>query len=271
MFRFSRREGEHTEISLADVLYFLRSNFKFFGLLALVLSIIAVAVVSLMPKQYEKQVNLSFWQVPSRLSGDLRQQPGRDLFLDIEKVPTDTLGNTAVRYAQQANLGDVSVSPKYDTIEQQIQLPLRSQDPTSFDGISSEVVDQLKTKFGDYFERPLSLAVEARLAELERTNDLSKRLLARIDQDGSSGSEVQRAEVLNQIAASEIEARDLEQAQSELPQLASEMLSIEVVNESDVHQVSSRARQIALAVLAALVVAAILTIVRGALWQKPRA
>ncbi len=268
MFRFPK-ESEDTEISLADVLYFLRSSFKFFGLLALVLSITAVAVVSLMPKQYEKQVNLSVREVPpSLLSGGIRQQPGG---ADIERVPTDTLGNTVVRYAQQVNLGDISVSPKYDTIEQQVQLTLSSQDPGSFDGISSEMVDQLKTKVGNYFERSLSLAVEARLADIKRANDLSKRLLAQIEQGRPEGSEVQRAEVLNQIAASELEAGDLEQAQSDLPQLATEMVSIEVVNESGVHQASSRARQIALAVLAALVMAAILTIVRGALWKKPRA
>ena len=270
MFRFSRREGEHTEISLADVLYFLRSNFKFFGLLALVLSIIAVAVVSLIPKEYEKQVNLSVRQVPivPGTSGQLPQQPGT---VDVERLPTDALGNTAVRYAQQEDLGDVSVSPKYDTIEQQVQLTLRSQDPGSFDGISSRVIDQLKTKFGKYFEDPLSRAVESRMANLKVSNDLSRELLTQIEQPSSEMFEMQRAQVLTQIAAGELEIRDLEQAQSDLSRLASEMVSVEIRNESEVHQASSRARQIALAIVAALVGAAILTIVRGALRKKPRA
>src|SRR5215210_5472975 len=113
MFRFLRKKGEDTENSLADMLYFLRSNFKFFGLLALVLSIIAVTVVSLMPKQYEKQVNLSVGQVPSLRSGQR---------VDVERLPNDLLGNMVVRYTQQEDLGDVSVSPKYDTVEQQVQL-----------------------------------------------------------------------------------------------------------------------------------------------------
>ncbi len=268
MFSFLRKEGEDTEISLADVLYFLRSNFKFFGLLALVLSIIAVAVVSLMPKQYEKRVNLSVREVPSLKSGQLPQQPGT---VDVERLSTGELGNTAVRYAQQADLGDVSVSPKYDTIEQQVQLTLRSRDPESLDSISSEVVDQLKTQFGKYFEDPLSLAVEDRIDNLKLSNDLSKELFTQIEQIETVGFEVQRAQVLAQIAAGELEIRDLEQAESDLPRLASEMLSIEVVNESEVYQASSSARSIALAVLVALVGAAILTIVRGALWKKPHA
>ena len=267
MFRFLRKEGEDTEISLADVLYFLRSNFKFFGLLALVLSIIAVAVVSLMPKQYEKQVNLSVRQVPSTISGQLPQQPGT---VDVERLPPDSLGNTAVRYAQQEDLGDVSVSPRYDTVEQQVQLTLRSRDPESLDGISSEVDDQLNTQLGKYFEDPLSRAVEGRLTNLKLSNDLSRELLTQIEQPSTEAFEMQRAQVLTQIAAGELEIRDLEQAQSDLSRLASEMVSVEIRNESEAQQSSSSARSIALAVLGALVVAAILTIVRGALWKKPR-
>jgi hypothetical protein len=268
MFSFLRKEREDTEISRADMLYFLRSNFKFFGLLALVLSIIAVAVVLLMPKEYEKQVNLSVRQVPNLLLGQLPQQPGT---VEVERLPTDALGNTAVRYAQQEDLGDVSISPRYDTVEQQVQLTLRSRDPESLDSISSEVVDQLKTQFGKYFEDPLSRAVESRMANLKLSNDLSRELLTQIEQPSSEALELQRAQVLTQIAAGELEIRDLEQAQSDLSQLAYDMVSVEIRNESGVHQASSRARQIALAILAALVGAAILTIVRGALWKKPRA
>ena len=267
MFRFPRKEGEHTEISLANVLYFLRSNFKFFGLVALVLSIIAVAVVLLMPKEYEKQVDLSVRQVPNLMLGQLPQQPGT---VDVERLPTDSLGNTAVRFAQQEDLGDVSVSPKYDTVEQQVQLTLRSRDPESLDSISSEVVDQLKTQFGKYFEDPLSRAVEGRLTNLKLSNDLSKELLTQIEQPSTEALEMQRAQVVTQIAAGELQIRVLEQAQSDLSRLASEMVSVEIRNESEVHQASSSARSIALAVLGALVVAAILTIVRGALWKKPR-
>jgi hypothetical protein len=56
---------------------------------------------------------------------------------------------------------------------------------------------------------------------------------------------------------------DQEQAQSELPRRAAEAVSIELANESGVQQSSSSARRIALAVLSALAVAAILTVVWG--------
>ena len=271
MFRLPRKGTEYTEISLADVVYFLRSNFKFFALLALVLSVIAVALVLLMPKQYQKQVNLSVRQVtPGELVFELRQAPGR---VEVDKMPLDTLNNAAVNYIQQenGNLGNVSVSPKYDAAEQQVQVALSSRDPESLDGVSSEIVDQLKAEFGKFFERSLGPAVEAKLTELKRSNDLRQELLAQIEQARPEGFEMQRAEVLNDTALAELEIRDLEQAQSELPRLASEMVSIEVVGESEAQQSSSRGRRIALAVLAALVGAAILTIVRGALWKKPRA
>jgi len=181
------------------------------------------------------------------------------------------LGNTAVRYAQQEDFGDVSVSPRYDTIEQQVQLTLRSRDPEALDGISSEVVDQLQTQLGKYFEDPLSRAVEGRLTNLKLSNDLSRELLTQIEQPSTEAFEMQRAQVLTQIAAGELEIRDLEQAQGDLSQLAFDTVSVEIRNESEAQRSSSSARSIALAVLGALVVAAILTIVRGALWKKPRA
>ncbi len=270
MFRLPQKE---TEISFADVVYFLRYNLKFFALLALALSTIAVAVALLLPKQYEKQLSLSVQRVPSELTESLGQQPWED------RVSRDAVGNLAVRYLQEGELGDdVSVRPSYDTVNQRVGLNLRSRDQEPLDRSGSEAVDLLKARFLEYFEDLMRPALETRLGSLERSLQGDRETLARVEQQiGQSSStdaevlEAQRTEVLDDIASTEIELRDLQRAQEELPQLAAETGSVEVMDESGVRQTSSLTQRIALAVLSALVVAAILTIVRGAIGKKPRA
>ncbi len=82
--------------------------------------------------------------------------------------------------------------------------------------------------------------MEARLTALERSLRNNEEVLAQIEQSSSTeaaragnagamarleGLEAQRARVLGDIASTELEIRDLEQAQGELPRRAAEMVS----------------------------------------------
>ena len=264
---------------MRNVIYFLRSDLKFFGLLALGLSVIAVTLVLLVPKQCEKQTDLSVRQVPSELAVQLRQQPSE---VGVKRAPANKLGKAAVRYAQEGDFGGVNVSPRYDTVEQQVRLAFSSRDRGSLEEVGSEALDLLKDRFQEFFEGLLGPTLEARLTALERSLRKDEEVLAQIEQQIEQSSsteavraenagatarleelEAQRARVLGDIASAELEIRDLEQAQSELARCAAEAVSIEVANESGVQQSSSSARRIALAVLSALVVAATLTVVWG--------
>lgn len=279
-FRFPRKEIEDTkgtEITLADALYFLSSNFKFFGLSALVLSIIGVALVLLLPEQFEKQVDLTVRRVSS-------EPLGSSFRVEMEEASTKSL-NAAVGHLQEEDLGSVDVLPRYDRDRPQAELTLRSRDRESLDGIdSSTVVGMLEGEFQEFFEPRLASAPEVWRAELERYIEEKRekelvRADERIEEATAAGESTRRIEnleerreaVLSDIASAESELEGLEQAQGELPRLASEMSSVEVLDESEVRQSSSLVQRIAFAVLVSLEAAAILTVVRGVIGKKPRA
>lgn len=272
-----RKETEG-EISLAGVIYFLRSNFKFFCLAALVFCVVAVVLALLVPKNYEKRVDLSAQPVPNVLLGSSSE-------VNLEEVSIDSFGYSAAAFVQAWDFGNVNVIPRYDDTARRVELDLRSWDPGSLDEIGPEAVGWLEDALQQALEVQLGPALEARQTELDSSWYKDEEFLAEVEQQIEQTSadadprdadttarltalEKQRVEMLERMASTERDLEDLKQPLKDPSRLAAEMVSVKVLDESEARESSSLAQRIWIAVLFGFVAAAAATVVRGVSGKK---
>ena len=258
---------EDGEFTFADVLGFLRRNWGFLGLLTLVLSAVAVAVVLLLPKQYQKEVTLQTGLAPSRLLVATEQT-----FLPL---PTrDQISNSAVSTLQSGGFEGVEVRATYDAPTQQIKAVLSSGDEVSLTGATPELVSFLEEDLRERHEGDITDTMELQLMESERQVESMRQALDRAetreegdDEDQLTSSFI-RARLIGDLDAAEANLEVLQQAHEALPQLIAETISVEVLSESGVQQSRATAALLLLGVVASFAAAVALTLAREALARR---
>lgn len=277
-----RRRVKEGEITLVDVVWFFRSNWKFLVLLALVLSVITVTMVALLLPhwQYRKQLTLSVRPVPSELVGQIEEQgPG----LNIQDMSPEEAGKLAVGYLSSEGFSQVEVEPAYRPDTQQVQVNLQAEDRDSLGGVGSKAVDSVKVGFQELYENALSAGLEARTSTLEREIESNREIMAQLEQEieqlssggtedaGTAarleGLETKRADVSANRTWAENQLGYLEQAREDLPQFATEPIAVDTLSEPDTERQLSRSfvASILLAVISSFILAAIVTVIRAAL------
>lgn len=256
-------------MSLFDVLGFLRSNLKLFGVLFLALLVALLAVVLLLPQEYQKRVSLTVEPAPSSLLAQVQVPNSR---VTVPSIQAPRVGEIAVNAIEQRNFSAVQVSPRYDRATEQVQVTLQAATSKTLANATPAVVAAVEKGFQAEYEDLLGTALGQRLNELDRTTQVNDAVVAELDKQISQASsdpdaaarqqglETQRAVSLAESVSAETERRNLERARNDLPRLASEPTRVEVVKESGVGQTGSLGLKVLVAVLAALVLAAVLTV-----------
>jgi hypothetical protein len=259
---------EDGEFTFADVLGFLRRNWRFLGLLTLVLSAVAVALVLLLPKQYQKEVTLQTGLAPSRLLVATEGGP-------MLPLPTrDQISNSAVSTLQSGGFEGVEVKATYDAPTQQIKAVLSSGDDVSLAGATPELVSFLEEDLREKHEGDITDTVELQLMESERQVESMRQAIDRAETREEGDDEDQltsafiRARLIGDLDAAESNLEVLEQVWEALPQLIAETISVEVLSESGVQQSRATAALVLLGVVASFAAAVALTLAREALARR---
>ena len=254
---------EDGELTFADVLGFLRRNWKSLGLLTVVLSAAAVILVLLLPKEYQKEVTLVANRAPSELLAGVREQG--------ELLPSqDQISNSAVSSLQGEDFGEVEVDPKYDAPTKRISVVLRSRDEGSLVGATPRMVSFLEGELQETYEGDFDRALELALVSAEREVQIKRDTGRRVEQASLTGEQASQAgaDALVTLAEAESEREELERVREELPQLMDEAFSVEVLTDSDVQQSRTTAALVLLAVAASFAAAVALALAREALARR---
>lgn len=252
----------------AYVVGFLRRNWKFLGLLTVVLLAGAVALILLLPTQYQKQVSLKPELAPSELLA--RTEPA-----SLPGLGQDALVASAVTSlqsgAQSGTFGEVGVSavgdPPTAGVRQRINATLRSSNEDALEEATPGVVSFLEVELERRYEGEVGDALERELGQAERDVQTKSGALARVERQAGQNS-VGESIVLASLAEAETEQEDLEQVVEDIPQAAAEAISVEVVSESDVTQTRALTGLVLLAVAVSLATAVALALAREALARR---
>ncbi len=274
MERRPRRRGlpSEAEISLPDLIGLFRKNLPFFLLMVLLFSAAAVALVLLLPRQYEKRVSLAVAPVTSALLGRFEQETGG---LRLDEPRPDDVGEQVADYLQGAGPKGVETTAKYENDAQQVEVVLSSERRRAVEAAADGVAGLATEAFREENERTLAAALEGESLRLEREAEVNEQVVADLEEEiGSLGAEEtarlealeqSRVELLTEVAQAELRLRDLEQAREDLPRLASRLISVEVVDESGVSRSTSLPVALTAALAAGFVAAVVATLLRAAL------
>lgn len=241
-----------------------RSNWKSLALLMLVLSVVAVVLTLLVSERYTKQISLSVMPTQSELLNEL----------DVAPMVPDQAGSLAQNFLLDGSLGPMDVNAVYSNVTQQVTVSLQAGKKTSIDRVGPKAVERVESGFQEMYERSLDAGLEAEMAVLENELKAEREALVQVEQqireagegEGTAarldGLENERAARISEIALRKTKQEQLEQAQKDLPRLASEPVSVTLASEAEVTQPRPLGIRIALAVLAAFGLATLLTVVR---------
>lgn len=137
-----RKSPDEDEISLLDIIHFFIDNGKFLVVTTVGLTALAIILSLLLPKQYQKQLSLSFKLVPVPLSQPF---PGLDL-IQISTRAVELLRDRPTNQITPKPKDDadkIRAKAKYEPITQRLDVTLRSPDPTFLSAAPPKIVGQL--------------------------------------------------------------------------------------------------------------------------------
>lgn len=252
---------------------FVRGNWKFVVLVTVILSVIAVVLTLLLPRQYTRQLSLGVRAVPLALSENF--QPS---IVNPAEAP-----NLAVGYLQEADLEGVSILPSYNIRTQQIDVTLRSENREALNNTGPVLKRAVEKGLRGAYEAPLKTALESWISVLEIEVQAERDALDSLEGEiedipvGSSGqldtrdtARLEGLETASVNARTEInrlqtEMDRMKQAREDPAELVSDPVAVDLIYEADIVESRSPITMIVLAVMVAFVVAVAAAVVRTAI------
>jgi Asp-tRNA(Asn)/Glu-tRNA(Gln) amidotransferase C subunit len=245
------------EISSKDIIQFFSRNAKFIGLVTVGLSVIAITLPLLSPKQYQKQLTLSV-KFPS-------------VSLSVGSFPELNINYAtalAVEFLRTSKLDQITIKAQSNPETQEIDVHLQSPNANYLSSSSPRLISQLKTRF----QEPVSQSLETSLSAIEQQLEKQKRILPQLEQTIAQlpatntpklqALEIQRAERVAAIAALEVDKDYLEQSQKNLTGVTTKVMSVKILSESEVEPISSTKQLVIIAVITSFMAAVIAAILR---------
>lgn len=244
------------EITFADVVKFLRRNWKPIALLTVILSAVAVTALLLWPKEYQKNLTLK---------ADL--DPTSELLSRIERqglTPQDQIGNQAVISLRSRNFREVEVQSRYDSQTKLVALTLQSRDEDALAGIATVMTSFLKNELSSIYQDTFDDVMQTRITRLGGVLEEKREVLDRLERESGDSASEAEATALVTVASVETDLENAEQTRENLPRLTAEALSVEVASESDVRRSRVPTALYLLAVAASLAAAVAFSLFREA-------
>ena len=239
------------EISSTDIIQFFSRNAKLIGLVTVGLSVIAIAISLLTPKQYQKQLTLLVKFTSMSYSG-----------LDIYQ--TNAL---AAQFLRTSQLEQITTTVQSNPESQEINVTLQSPNASSLKSATPKVVSQLKTRF----KEPVSQTVDTSLTAIEQQLEKNKRVLPKLEQSIArlpptdtlklQALETERARFVANIAALEFDKDYLKRSQKNLTAFTAKVMSVKILSESKVEPISSLKQLVVIAVITSFMAAVIAAII----------
>jgi uncharacterized protein involved in exopolysaccharide biosynthesis len=250
------------EISSTDIIRFFSRNAKLIGLVTVGLSVIAIAVSLLTPKQYQKQLTLLVKSTPVSLSvgpvNSFSWLPG----LDVSQM-----SSLAVEFLRSSQVDQITIQAQSNPESQEISVILQSANASSLSSAVPKVVSQLKAKF----QKPVSQSLETYLAAIKQQLEKQKRILPQLEQNIARlpptstakllALETERAKSVAAIAALAFDKDYLERSQKNLTNFTAKVTSVKILSESKVEPISSLKQVIIIAVITSFMAAVIAAII----------
>lgn len=253
-----RTEGG--EITLADVVGFLRRNWKLVALLTLVLSVAAVTILLLLPKSYQKDLVLTT---------DL--SPTSELLAEVDRtiLPTrDQISAQAAASLRSRSFGEVQIEPAYNNQTKLLQVTMQSSEENALAGVGDEMVSFLKDDLASNYSNSIDDALELQITQLRGEEEEMRGVLDRVEQMSRDDSSVAEEAALVQFAVAQVDLESMEQSREDLPRLTSKAFSVAVSGESGVVQDRVSTALFLLAVAGSLATALALALLREALARR---
>lgn len=259
-----------SEISSADIIQFFIQNAKLIGIITVSLSILAIALSLLTPKQYQKQLNLLVKSTPIPLSAQPIQS-----FPALDSYQTSGL---AVEFARSIQIDEVSVQAQPNNQTQEISLYLQSANVSALKTSNAQILSQLEAKFQVLVRQALQTSLMTTTLQLNKQKQILPQLEQKIAQLPPTntaklqGLETKRAESVATIAALEFDKDYLEQSQKNLADFTGKVVSVQVMNESGIQPIGSLKQLVVVAVITSLIAAILAVIICNQIvrWMKDK-
>lgn len=266
-----RQIQNEDEVSLVDIIRFFRLNWKFLGLITVVLSSVAIALSLSRPQLYQKQLVLAIKPLPLTLASQ-----------SMTTMNVDEAGAGAVTILQSQKLDQLSVGATYNTVTQQVDLTLESPNQSALAGASSKVISQLNTKFEKQLGNSVKTGLTLTRLELKRYQQILAKLDRQVNQLPLKNTtdpqgirtdarrralETERGKFVSLIATRTVDQEYLQQVLKNPAQLSGQLISVQVLSEADVHKTRSPMQLVILSIITSFMVAVLAAIIRA---QLPR-
>lgn len=245
---------------LVEIIQFLSRNWKFLGLVTIVLSTLAIVLSLLSPKQYQKQLSLRIKTIPFPLSS-------QSVFPAID---VNQAGTLAVEFIiKSAQLAPITTTARYEVETQKIDVSLESPNARSLSSVSPKIISQLRTKFQEPIGQILATSLIVTDLQLKKQQQILPQLDRQIAQSPPTDTprvealETERARSVAAIAALQVDKDYLQQSQKNLPDFTAKVLSVQVLSESEVQQARSSGQSVVIAIVASFMVAVVAAIIRN--------
>ncbi len=247
------------EIGLGDILQFIILNGRFLALTTIVLSAIAIPLLFLQPRQYQKQLSLSVSSAPISATE-------RTPALDAKRA-----GALAAGFLRNPKLSKITAQPKYNTQKQSVDLTLQSSDTNALSAATPKILKHLKRSF----QKPISEILETTLITTEQKIQRNQKIVAQLEQrtaqsprnNNAKQQDLQkalRAEQARTVAAMtvlEVDKDELKHNQRNIADFTTQVISVKVLSESDVEPTRSLQQQAVIAVIASFMAAVVAAII----------
>lgn len=188
---------------------FLASRWKLLSALALAVFAGVMALVLLLPEQYDKEISLT---VTPRI-GKVQERLGQRSLPQKEQV-----SRTALVYIKNKRFGEVEVVPTYDPSAARIDVLLRSHNRDSLTGVVRTVKNHLEGRFRKVNEEPLSAAIKTGIESTRGIIETNRNIVAQLDRQIEYNRRIEQTAVDPAAAAASAKIQDLE-ARREQPVL----------------------------------------------------
>jgi hypothetical protein len=176
----------------------------------------------------------------------------------------------AVKFLEDLKLDRITAQTKYDPATKQIDLTLQSTNTNALNNVGSTAVRQVETGF----EQIMDKSIGTTLSSLETQIQRNKRVLDQLKQQSAQFSptnefrlgatEIQRTQYLAALTALEFDKQYLEQSKKNLTEFTTQVISVQLLAESDKPPQSRSLMQVAvIAVIASFIIAVLAAIIRA--------
>jgi hypothetical protein len=261
------------EISLGDIINFFGRNWKLMGLTVIGITAITVVLSGLLPKQYQKELSLRVTATP--------------IIANIPSLEINQTSNMAVEFVTGYYKPEdtrAKANVRYNVQTQAISLTLRSVDQDYLEQADLKIKNLIISSFESIIEQSLQKSLSTTQISLDKNRRVLVQLEQEINQMVSTqvnqgqrtatplnleavafkleSLETKRTGYISDISALEFEKQYLEEAQKNLTEFTSKVISVEILTASELESTTSLLKIGVLAAIASFMIAVFIAIIK---------